>query len=176
MAVRRFYAHSKIPTISLMPSIHHIGKSGHLAVMAELANRGYNVAMPEIDIGDDIFAVNDANGNMWRLQVKTSIATQRIKTTTGQFRVRHSAIVTAMVPELHFVFTLRLPDRFRFVVINRAVLSNYVQHQNVGSASVVKGTQWVNLYISLNNATGAATCSGTVFTQHLEDWNTWPVL
>jgi hypothetical protein len=41
-----------------------MGKAGQLAVMAEFALRGYNVAMPEIDIGDDIFAVNDDNGNL----------------------------------------------------------------------------------------------------------------
>ena len=39
----------------------YTGKSGQLAAMGELAWRGYNVALPEMDVGDDIFSVNDAN-------------------------------------------------------------------------------------------------------------------
>jgi hypothetical protein len=42
-----------------MASKSHIGKAGHLAAMAEFLLRGYNVAQPEVDIGDDIFVVND---------------------------------------------------------------------------------------------------------------------
>ena len=35
----------------------YIGKAGHLAVMSEFLMRGWNVATPEVDIGDDIFFV-----------------------------------------------------------------------------------------------------------------------
>ena len=42
-----------------MAKPQHIGTAGQLAVMSELCFRGYNVAMPEIDIGDDIFVVTD---------------------------------------------------------------------------------------------------------------------
>ncbi|MFN9622301.1 MAG: hypothetical protein ACK587_05640 [Cyanobacteriota bacterium] len=45
-----------------MPGSQYVGKAGHLAVMGELSLRGYNVALPEIDKGDDIFAVNDVTG------------------------------------------------------------------------------------------------------------------
>ena len=38
-----------------MAGTSHIGKAGHLAAMAEFLLRGYNVAMPEVDVGDDIF-------------------------------------------------------------------------------------------------------------------------
>lgn len=31
-----------------------------MAVMAEFLVRGYNVAIPEVDIGDDIFVVRDS--------------------------------------------------------------------------------------------------------------------
>ena len=48
-----------------MPSTHYIGKAGHLAVMGELALRGYNVAMPEIDEGDDIFVVRKGASLVW---------------------------------------------------------------------------------------------------------------
>lgn len=42
--------------------------------MAELVSRGYNVAVPEVDIGDDIFVVRDRDGQLSRVQVKTANA------------------------------------------------------------------------------------------------------
>jgi|GEM_PF-4307042 len=52
----------------------YIGKAGHLAVMSEFLMRGWNVATPEVDIGDDIFVVEDESGTMKRVQVKSSSA------------------------------------------------------------------------------------------------------
>ncbi len=49
-----------------MSSNHFIGKAGQLAFMAELALRGYNVSIPEVDIGDDIFAVNHTTDQLFR--------------------------------------------------------------------------------------------------------------
>ena len=60
-----------------MPGTHYVGKAGQLAVMAELALRGYNVAIPEMDIGDDVFVLNDATGALSRVQVKTANGTKQ---------------------------------------------------------------------------------------------------
>ena len=55
--------------------------------MSEFLLRGYNVAVPEVDIGDDIFVVHDAAGELWRIQVKTANAKklQRERAYRGQF-------------------------------------------------------------------------------------------
>lgn len=39
----------------------YIGRSGQLAVMAEFLYRGYNVAIPEVDVGDDGDQNHDAH-------------------------------------------------------------------------------------------------------------------
>ncbi len=70
-----------------MAGTSHIGKAGHLAAMAEFLLRGYNVAQPEVDIGDDIFVVNDQSGRMWRIQVKTAIGKAMRYGWSGQFFV-----------------------------------------------------------------------------------------
>jgi hypothetical protein len=49
-----------------------LGKAGHLFMMSEFLMLGWNVAVPEVDIGDDIFVVQDDNGTLRRVQVKTS--------------------------------------------------------------------------------------------------------
>jgi hypothetical protein len=85
----------------------YMGKAGQLAVMSEFAYRGYNVAMPEIDIGDDIFVVNDDNGNMWRIQVKTSRPYPHKNTTGWQFGAKWSAVATAKLPGVFFIFAMR---------------------------------------------------------------------
>lgn len=63
----------------LQPKRQHLylGKAGQFAVMAECLMRGFNVAIPEVDIGDDLFVVNDQSGNYRRIQVKTVTATPR---------------------------------------------------------------------------------------------------
>jgi len=159
-----------------MPGSSYVGKAGHLAVMGELALRGYNVAMPEMDIGDDLFVVNDATGAMWRIQVKTSIARVGPHVLSGQFRIRQTAITTPLNPDLHFVFALRVALGWRYVVVSRQVLANYVQAHNMGTHAMVKGVAWRQLYISIRINTGAATCSGQVLTHLLENWGTWPLL
>ena len=50
----------------------YTGCSGQSAVMSEFLIRGYNVAVPEVDIGDDLFVVHDIAGSFWRVQVKTA--------------------------------------------------------------------------------------------------------
>lgn len=49
----------------------YLGRAGQMAVMAEFLVRGYNVAIPEVDIGDDIFVVRDDDGEYSRIQVKS---------------------------------------------------------------------------------------------------------
>ncbi len=65
----------------------YLGRAGHLAIMSELLMRGWNVAIPEVDIGDDIFVVHDEKGILQKVQVKTSTATKRVKGFSGQFQV-----------------------------------------------------------------------------------------
>ena len=154
-----------------MPGSQYVGKAGHLAVMGELSLRGYNVALPEIDKGDDIFAVNDATGAMWRLQVKTSSGRVQAQSIAYQFRIRESAIQTPQTPELHFIFVMRENDRWRFLIMDRAVLRNYVVNNNLGTAA----NDFRQVNITLHND-GLAICSGTNLRNHLEDWVTWPII
>ncbi|HVX01096.1 MAG TPA: hypothetical protein VHA52_11795, partial [Candidatus Babeliaceae bacterium] len=65
----------------------YLGKAGHLNVMSEFLMLGWNVAIPEVDIGDDIFVVQDDNGTLRRVQVKTSTSTVRTGSFSGQFSV-----------------------------------------------------------------------------------------
>ena len=152
-----------------MTNTQYVGKAGHLAVMGELAFRGYNVAMPEIDKGDDIFVVNDNIGAMWRLQVKTSSGRTQGKSSRYQFRIRETAIQFPQTPELHFVFVMRQRRGWRFMIISREVLRNYVENNHLG----VLNKGYRQIAVTLNND-GTAICNKQNLTNHMEDWYTWP--
>src|SRR5262245_34873539 len=113
----------------------HVGKAGQLAVMAEFLLRGYNVAMPEVDLGDDIFVVHDRQGQLWRIQGKTAIGKSRRNGWRGTFAVSHRQLSTAKQPDLTYVFALRCGSDWEFVLVRRAVL--LVEHRvhNAGSRS-----------------------------------------
>ena len=50
----------------------YIGRAGQLLVMSEFLLRGWNAALPEVDVGDDVFVVKDEDGTLFRIQVKTA--------------------------------------------------------------------------------------------------------
>ena len=139
--------------------------------MSELAYRGYNVAIPEIDKGDDVFVVNDETGSMWRIQVKTSKPKTQQTSLRFQYRVRDSAIQRATTPELYFVFVMRTKDRWRFLVIERAVLRNYVIAHKLGSPNGEH--RQIVVVVHENNT---VTCNKIDVTHHMEEWTTWPLL
>jgi hypothetical protein len=62
-------------------NLYH-GPAGEHAVMSELLWRGWNVAIPQVDVGDDIFVVEDEQGTFYRVQVKTATA-ERIQATVA---------------------------------------------------------------------------------------------
>lgn len=152
-----------------MVQSYYIGKAGQLAVMGELCLRGYNVAMPEIDKGDDIFVVNDESGAMWRLQVKTSLGSKQNTSKRFQFRLREDQIQTAQTPDLHYVFCMRKGKRWKFLLMERSVLRNYVNSSNFGTPS--GGYRQLNFVLHDDKR---CICSGVDLRIHIGDWATWP--
>ncbi len=99
-----------------MAGTSYAGKAGQLAAMAEFLLRGYNVAMPEVDVGDDIFVVHDHEGTLWRIQVKTAVGKLRDYGFSGKFAVGLEQLKTVKQPDLIYVFALRAADQWDFVV------------------------------------------------------------
>jgi hypothetical protein len=79
----------------------YLGKAGEHRVMSEFLARGYNVAVPEVDVGDDVLVVKDEDHTMYRVQVKTSALNLK---TSGQFLVPRVQLETPDEPELWYIF------------------------------------------------------------------------
>ena len=90
----------------------YIGRAGQMAVMAKFLIRGYNIAIPEVDVGDDIFVVKDSNGDYSRVQVKTALATKTRSGYSARYSLRFSQLETRSIPETWYVFANRLEDNW----------------------------------------------------------------
>ena len=154
-----------------MATTQHVGKAGQFAVMSEPALRGYNVAIPEIDTGDDVFAFDDGRGVLWRIQVKAATPTAQKTSRRYQFRCRESAIRAPVTPELTFVFALRDAARWRFLVPARNLLRNYVVAHGLGSLSTAGDDRQMSVTL---HDDGRAVCSGVDLSHHPGDFSVWP--
>src|SRR6266545_1181816 len=110
----------------------YTGRSGQHAVMSVFLFRGYNAAIPEVDVGDDIFVVRDSDGNLSRIQVKSAVA-KGVNRRRGRFHVPLDQLTTAQTPDLHYAFAFHYDGLWRsFVVISRSALHLLHLNQAVG--------------------------------------------
>ena len=148
----------------------YVGKAGQLYVMSEFLMRGWNVAMPEVDSGDDIFVVEDENDTFYRVQVKTAQAVERKKGYGVQFSlpIRQLEEYDAAI---YYVFLVRHNNHWaEIILIPQRELYNYFHKQPFGS---VYG-QNLTLYFSIQDK--KVTCSKLDFTAYLNNFDDFPIV
>jgi hypothetical protein len=153
-----------------MAGANFVGKAGQLAVMAEFLLRGYNVAMPEVDVGDDVFVVNDRAERLWRIQVKTAVGMQRRYGWSGRFLVPLEQLLTDTATPLHYVLVLRRENTWEFVPIARERLDSERRHHGVGS----RAGDSLLLYLAYRQ-TGLV-CSQRDWQNYRNNWDEWPLI
>lgn len=99
----------------------YIGKSGHLLVMSEFLYRGWNVAISEVDVGDDIFVVKDSAGILFKIQVKTGIAKLGIDDKYEcKFSLKKTQLLEPKQPEITYFFVSRFNNDWGpFIIFKR---------------------------------------------------------
>lgn len=139
--------------------------------MAEFLSRGYNVAVPEVDVGDDLFVVRDADGELSRVQVKTSNARSTAAGHVATFKVPLRQLKTPHRPDMNYVFAVRLDERWTdFVLVDRATL--YELHEVHGLGSVVRE----HLLLEMTFSAGALRCQAQSLQRFRNDWSRWPTI
>ena len=103
----------------------HFGRAGEFYAMSELLLRGWNVAVPVVDVGDDVFVIDDNDKTTWRLQVKTSERAQGQEGAADAFTfgLSRKQLRTPQPVELFYMLMMRLEHIWRFLVIPRETLS-----------------------------------------------------
>lgn len=151
----------------------YLGKSGQLAVMAEFAARGWNVAVPEVDVGDDLFIIRDQDFDASRIQVKTATAKTRRQGYSAQVNLPLSQLRRVVFPELYYVFALRLEARWAdFVVIGRTELEDL--HVTGGLGSMTPNKENLVLYLSASQ--NDLVCSGHSLQAYRNNFEHWPII
>jgi hypothetical protein len=146
----------------------YVGRSGQLVVMAEFLFRGYNAAIPEVDVGEDVFVVRDSDGELTRIQVKAAVAKGK-RSVSGTFKVPLGQLKQEYTPELVYVFALHHQGGWReFLVIPREVLVNLHQKSNLGQ---VVETDLI-LYVSYTESD--VRCRGVSLQVYRNNWSAWP--
>jgi hypothetical protein len=83
--------------------------------MSEFLLRGWNVAVPVVDIGDDVFVIDDRDKTTYRLQVKSS----RVVDGKASFSVSRTQLREPKPIELFYMLLAREGQCWRFFVIPR---------------------------------------------------------
>ena len=139
--------------------------------MAEFLTRGWNVAIPEVDIGDDIFVVQDDNGTLRRVQVKTSTSTPWQKKYTGRFNVPINQLRNNSNVPVHYVLIVRHDNGWsQPVIIRQDYLLDLWETNKIGSE--YKGS--LNLHFTYAN--GEVKCSKIDLTKFIADFTDFPVI
>jgi hypothetical protein len=149
----------------------YVGRAGQMAVMAELLWRGWNTALPEVDVGDDVFVVKDDSGDLSRVQVKTATARIQQDGYSAQFRVALDQLRTPRTPDLVYVFAVRGAGGWEpFIIMGRDVL--LAEHELRGVGSLSRGSVLFRFVVSSTRLI----CSGRDLTTYRDDWSRWPIL
>lgn len=142
-----------------------------MAVLAEFLWRGWNAAFPEVDVGEDIFVIEDETGILWRVQVKTATAQEQWDGYTAQFNVPLQQLGVLRTPDLVYIFVIRRSVGWGpFIIIDREAL--WDEHRIHGVGSVSQG----NLILRFRMGDAYLACSGRDFLPHRNNWSRWPIL
>lgn len=105
----------------------YLGRAGERYVMSEVLVRHWNVAIPEVDVGDDILVIEDVSKRIIRVQVKTGqVSTDTPGRVTAQFTLSRLQLETPQEPELWYALLGRSNSWIGPILIARRMLSNIV--------------------------------------------------
>jgi hypothetical protein len=152
------------------------GRSGQMVVLAELLIRQCNGAIPEVDVGTDVFAFQDAREEVARVQVKTAWG-KPYKKEEGysvRFEVPMQQLKRRDRPPLYYVFAVRLADRWGdFRVLSRPELKEFWNGDRpFGTENGTTG----NLVFTAQFRPGNVTCGDVDLTAFRNAWDRLPPL
>lgn len=149
------------------PFLSHLGKAGHLETMGEFLYLGYNVSIPYVDTGDDIF-VFDNKRRFYRIQVKTAEPENPGPKRVGQYLLPRTQLHSIEPVELYYVFGMRNAHYFDFVVISRPDLE---QKRYAFEKKSTKEAKTDKLNLTLTFESGGVSGWGLSFSENLQGFS-----
>ncbi len=152
------------------------GRSGQLAVMSEFLYRRINVAIPEVDVGDDVFVVKGGDDTVTRVQVKAATAKAQAGSYFALFNVPLAQLsLFRDTPALVYVFAARFQDRWSdFVVIRRSTLLARFNEGAGARRTPPDAQEYVQFRIVFT--ADSAQCGPVNLQRYRNAWDPWPPL
>lgn len=151
----------------------YLGQAGQALVMSEFLKRGYNVALPQVDIGDDIFVLEDSKGDFYRIQVKTANATSTNYGFSARFNVPLRQLKADFTPPLFYVLVCNFKMIWQpLLIISKDELNDFHLEGNFGSTH----KNQLLLYFQIAENATIASCSKKDFSQYLNNWSDFPTI
>jgi hypothetical protein len=154
-----------------------IGRAAQLAVMAELMRRLCNAAIPEIDLGTDVFAFKDDRAEVVRIQVKACTSPYSYADGSG-YSARFALPMKQFQrlddrPQVFYALAVLRDEKWiDFLIVSRARLQGYFYGKNkFGSYS--KKNDELTITIEFR---AEVKCSGQELTDCRNAWNSLPPL
>ena len=103
----------------------HFGTAGEYFAMSELLLRGWNVAVPVVDVGDDVLVIDDNDKTTFRIQVKSAHVTKEDdpgntrKAPFARFSLSRAQLRVEQQIELFYMLMMRQDASWRFLVVPR---------------------------------------------------------
>lgn len=166
-------------TTEITDKTAHLGRAGQLAVKAELLARGWNVAIPEVDVGDDVFVAKDDGTRLTRVQVKTATPTLSGAAITATFLLPRAQLMKREEVPLVYVFAVPHDGRWRFVVVPRGALQRLrvamEESPRAGMPGRRPSRDASDVSLALRFDGEAVSAWGQPITSWREDWSEFPV-
>lgn len=96
----------------------HFGRAGEFFAMSELLLRGWNVAVPVVDVGDDVFVIDDND----KTDVPRAGQVRDERHEPILFKLSRKQLRTAQAIELFYLLLIRDGARWRFLALPREQL------------------------------------------------------
>jgi hypothetical protein len=141
--------------------------------MSEFLLRGYNVATPEVDVGDDVYVVQDDSGKLWKIQVKTATANPTKKGYSAQVKMPLKQLRLVRDPEIRYIVAIReRKDWQPYIIIGRPDLYALYKQERIGS----RAGAYVMFRFSFDESNQKLHLGKIDLTDNLNNWKEWPLI
>ena len=153
------------------------GRAAQLAVVAELLRLRCNAAIPEVDLGTDVFAFKDNREEVVRLQVKACMVPYIYADGSG-YSAKFALPMKQFLrqddrPPLFYALTVLRDDRWvDFLVVSRSRLQSYFNGETK-FGSINKTNNDLEITVEFR---AKVECSGQELTDCRNAWNSLPPL
>jgi hypothetical protein len=149
----------------------YLGEAGQAAASSYFLARGWNVATPRVDIGDDLLVIEDMQGFFKRIQIKTAQTIEGKESFGVRFKLSLKQLQNRYNPELYYMFMVyRENDWHHKVIIPREALLKHHLKNNIGS---LVGENLI-VYFSFQNK--KVVCSKIDISEFYNNFDDFPII